>query len=48
VSKVHVFVHAFADVVAELVDLLANISQEGVAPPAANHELTLLFVVNPQ
>ena len=26
VSKVHVFVHAFADVVAELVDLFADVS----------------------
>jgi hypothetical protein len=37
VSKVHVFVHACADVVAELVDLFANVLQEGITRPAANH-----------
>ena len=37
VTKVHVFVHATADVVTELVDLLSDVFQEGVARPAAYH-----------
>jgi hypothetical protein len=37
VTKVHVSVHATADVVAELVDLLSDVFEESVAGPAADH-----------
>ena len=37
VSKMHMFVRSFCNVVAEGFDLLANVFEEGIARPAPDH-----------